>query len=311
MSYDSRMANGGKVAVVTGGAGFIGSHLVDELIRRGYEVRVVDNLVAGKREHVHPDAKFHQVDIRDEEALRPIVDGATYVFHLAALPRIQFSIDFPHESNSVNIAGTLKVLHAAKEGGVRKFIYSASGSVYGNQETLPLHEGLPTDPVSPYALQKYVGEEYVRLYADIHRLSGVSLRYFNVYGPRMNFDGGAYTLVIAAFLKEKKNGQPLQITGRGDQTRDFTHVRDVVRANILAAESGIAASGERINIGAGRNVSINELAKLIGGSVEFVAARKENIHSQADNRRAKELLGWEPEIRLEEGIAELLREEGF
>lgn len=298
----------GTVAVVTGGAGFIGSHLVDELIRRGHQVRVVDNLVAGKREHVHPDAEFYQIDVRDEKALLPIMKGADYVFHLAALPRVQFSIDFPHESNSANITGMLNVLHAAKEGGVKKFIYSASGSMYGNNETLPLHEGLAPDLVSPYALQKYVGEEYVRLYADIHGLPGVSLRYFNVYGPRMNLDGGAYTLVIAAFLRQKRDNKPLQITGDGNQTRDFTHVRDVVRANILAAENDSVSSGERINIGAGRNVSINRLAELMGGQKEYIPVRKENYHSLADNRRAKELLDWEPEVRLEDGIAELLRE---
>lgn len=298
----------GRVAVVTGGAGFIGSHLTDELIRRGYKVRVIDNLIAGKKEHVHSDAEFHQVDVRDSEALPPIMKGADYVFHLAALPRVQFSIDFPHESNSANISGMLNVLHAAKESDVKKFIYSASGSVYGNHETLPLHEELAPDPVSPYALQKYVGEEYVRLYSDIHGLPGVSLRYFNVYGPRMNLEGGAYTLVIAAFLRQKRDNKPFQITGDGNQTRDFTHVRDVVRANILAAENDSISSGERINIGAGRNVSINQLAELMGGRKEYIAVRKENYHSLADNRRARELLGWEPTVAIEEGVAELLRQ---
>lgn len=310
MSYDFRMANKGMVAVVTGGAGFIGSHLTDELIRRGYKVRVVDNLVAGKKEHIHPEAEFHQIDVRDGGALRPVVNGATYVFHLAALPRVQFSIDNPLESNDVNIGGTLNVLHVAKDAKVKCVVYSASSSAYGDQSTLPLHEGLPALPQSPYGIQKYVGEHYARAYSEIHGLPTVSLRYFNVYGPRMNLDG-AYALVMGAFIKQKLEGKPMTITGDGEQTRDFTHVRDVVRANILAAEHPLLVHGEIINIGAGKNVSINELAEMIGGAKEYISARKETKHTLADNSKALRLMGWEPTVSIEDGVKELLIEWGF
>lgn len=297
----------GMTAVVTGGAGFIGSHLTDELIRRGYNVRVVDNLVAGKKEHIHKEAEFHMVDVCDTEALRPVINGATYVFHLAALPRVQYSVENPLESNKVNIGGTLSVLHVAKDAGVKCVVYSASSSAYGDQTTLPLHEGLHALPQSPYGIQKYVGEHYARAYSEIHGLPTVSLRYFNVYGPRMPLDG-AYALVMGAFIKQKLEGRPLTITGDGEQTRDFTHVRDVVRANILAAEHPLLVHGEVINIGSGKNISINRLAEMIGGAVEYIPERKETKHTLADNKKALLLMDWEPTVSIEDGMAELLRE---
>lgn len=304
------MTNQQKVALVTGGAGFIGSHLVDELIRRGYHVRVIDNLVAGKKEHVNPKAEFHEIDICDEAALHPVMKGADYVFHLAALPRVQYSIENPHETNDVNVGGMLNVLHAAKNAGVRRFVYSASSSAYGDQPALPLHEGLPALPQSPYGIQKYVGEHYARAYAEIHDLPTVSLRYFNVYGPRMSLDG-AYALVIGAFLKQRLEGKPLTVTGDGEQTRDFTHVRDVVRANIMAAEHEGLGRGEVLNIGAGRNVSIKKLAEMMGGQIEYIPARKEPKHTLADNQRARALLGWEPEVDFDDGVREILEEWGL
>lgn len=296
--------------MVTGGAGFIGSHLVDELIRRGYRVRVVDNLVAGKKEHVNPGAEFHQVDIRDSTSLAPLMRGADYVFHLAALPRVQYSIDNPHETNEVNTGGMLAVLHTAKDAGVSRFVYSASSSAYGDQPTLPLHEDLPALPQSPYGIQKYVGEHYARAYAEIHGLPTVSLRYFNVYGSRMSLDG-AYALVMGTFIKKKLEGDPLTVTGDGEQTRDFTHVRDVVRANILAAEHPDLGHGEVMNIGAGENISINRLAEMFGGEIIHIPARKEPKHTLADTRRAERLMGWKPEVTIEEGVQEVLKEWGL
>ena len=298
------------VAVVTGGAVFIGSHLVDELFGREYTVRVIDNLVAGKKENVNPRAEFHEVDIRDREALRTVMEGATHVFHFAALPRVQFSIENPFETNDVNIGGTLNVLHAAKEVGVKRVVYSASSSAYGDQPTLPLHEGLLPLPQSPYGIQKYTGEHYARVYTEIHGLPTVSLRYFNVYGPRMDLEG-AYALVMGIFIKKKLEGKPLTITGDGEQTRDFTHVRDVVRANILAAEHLDVGHGEVLNIGAGQNISINKLAKMMGGEIEYVAARKESKHTLADNSKARSLMGWKPTVSIEDGVRELLEEWGF
>ncbi|HEY9585370.1 MAG TPA: NAD-dependent epimerase/dehydratase family protein [Candidatus Paceibacterota bacterium] len=304
------MANEGKIAVVTGGAGFIGSHLVDELIRRGYAVRVVDNLIAGKKENIHPDAEFFKVDIRNMEALRPIMDGATFVFHLAALPRVQYSIEQPVETHDVNVNGTLNVLLAARDANVKRVVYSASSSAYGDQETMPLHEEMLAQPLSPYGLHKYIGEQYARVFSVVYGLPTVSLRYFNAYGSRFDPEG-AYALVIGKFLKLRKNGEPLPVTGDGEQTRDFTHVRDIVSANLLAAESKNVGKGEVVNIGAGREVSINHIAKLVGGRVTHIPARLEPRRTLADNTRAKKLFGWEPRVLLEDGIAELLHEWGI
>src|SRR3989344_3059844 len=291
--------------VVTGGAGFIGSHIVDALVERGDEVHVVDNFAAGKREdRINPEATYHEVDIRDFNTLAPIVAGAGCVFHEAALPRVQFSIENPELTFSVNAGGTISVLRAAHEGGVKRVIYAASSSAYGDQETLPLSESLPAQPKSPYGLQKYVGELSCRLWRDLYGLPSVSLRYFNAYGPKFDPDG-AYALVIGKFFKQKKEGVPLTITGDGTPTRDYTHVRDIVRANLLAAESTQVGKGEVINIGAGRNVSVNDLAAMIGGPRAYVEARLEPAHTPADNSLARKLLEWEPTTRLEEGIAEL------
>ncbi|OGZ06467.1 MAG: hypothetical protein A2845_06130 [Candidatus Lloydbacteria bacterium RIFCSPHIGHO2_01_FULL_49_22] len=299
-----------KRAVVTGGAGFIGSHLVDALLLRGYAVDVIDNLEAGKKELVNPKARFHLLDIRNYEDILPVIKGADVVFHLAALPRVQCSIDDPKLSDEVNARGTLNVLTAVKEGGAKKFILSSSCAVYGNNETQPLHEGLAVSPLSPYALQKSIGEEYAKLFSLLYGTATVSLRYFNVYGPRLDPEG-PYALVIGLLLRLRKEGKPLTITGDGEQTRDFTHVRDVVRANILAAESAAVSRGETINIGSGKNITINRLAALIGGAVEYIPARKEPRDTRADILKAKELLGWEPTVAFEDGIAELLREWGF
>src|SRR6185437_389322 len=291
--------------VVTGGAGFIGSNLVTALLDRGFDVHVVDNYAGGKRaDRIASRALYHDADIRDYEVIAPIIAGARYVFHEAALPRVQFSIEQPQESFSVNVDGLISVLRAAHEHRVSRVIYAASSSAYGDQETLPLSEDLPAQPKSPYGLQKYVGELSCRLWSEVYRLPTVSLRYFNVYGPMFDPDGD-YALVIGKFLKLKMQGKPLTITGDGTQTRDFTHVSDVVRANLLAAESPNVGRGEVINIGAGRRVSINELGDMIGGPRTYIEARLEPHDTLANNRRAKQLLGWEPEIELEDGIAEL------
>ncbi|MDO8492853.1 MAG: NAD-dependent epimerase/dehydratase family protein [bacterium] len=293
-----------KKVIVVGGAGFIGSHLTDALINDGYQVHIIDNLSNGKKEHVNPKAKLHVLDIRNLEQIKPVFKGATYVFHLAALPRVQYSIDFPEETHDVNVTGMLNVLISSKEGNVKKVIYSASSSAYGDQKKMPLHEDMMPRPMSPYGLHKYIGEHKCRVWSVVYNIPTVSLRYFNVYGPRFNPEG-AYALVIAKFLKQKKEGKPLTITGDGKQTRDFTHVRDVVRANILAALSDKVGAGEVINIGAGKNQSVNRIAKLIGGPTVYIKARLEPRHTLADNSKAGRLLKWKPEISIEEGIEEL------
>lgn len=290
--------------IVVGGAGFIGSHVSDALVERGFEVHIIDNMSGGKKENLNPKATFHKADIRELETIKPIIKGAKYVFHLAALPRVQYSIEHPEETHEVNVTGTQNVLIASKEGGVERVIYSASSSAYGDQKVMPLVETMTPNPKSPYGLHKYVGEVYAKVWSEVYGLETVSLRYFNVYGPRINPEG-AYPLAIGKFLQQLKAGKPLTIWGDGTQTRDFTNVRDVVRANLLAMESKKVGKGEVINIGNGKNFSVNELAKLIGGSVVHEAPRVEPHDTLADNSLARKLLGWVPEVSLEEGIAEL------
>lgn len=291
--------------VVTGGAGFIGSHLVGALLERGYEVHVVDNYLGGRREErVHAAATYHDVDICDASKLAPIFEGATYVFHTAAQPRVPYSIEHPQETNENNITGTLNVLVAAKDAQVKRVIYSASSSAYGDQDTMPLVETMSAKPKSPYGLQKYVGELYCRVFSEVYGLPTVSLRYFNVYGPGAD-PNGAYALVIGKFILQRTQDETLTITGDGTQTRDFTHVRDVVAANVLAAESPKVGKGEVLNIGAGQNASVNKVAELIGGPVQHVEARLEPHDTLADNSKARELLNWQPTVSLEDGIAEL------
>ncbi len=292
-----------KKVIVTGGAGFIGSNLVDELVKK-YEVHVIDNLSAGKKENVNKKARLHVLDITDFESIKPIFKEALYVFHLAALPRVQHSIDHPIDTNIVNVEGTLNVLVAAHEAKVKRVVYSASSAAYGDQKKMPITEDMKASPKSPYGLQKYIGELYCRAWSEVYGLETVALRYFNVYGPRQSAEG-AYALVIARFLKQKAEGGPMTITGNGKQTRDFTSVHDVVRANILAAESPKVGKGEVMNIGSGKNYSINKVAELIGGEVKHIAPRFEPKHTLADNRLAKKLLKWSPKVSLEEGVKEL------
>ena len=294
-----------KKVIVTGGAGFIGSNLVDALIEKGYEVHVIDNLSGGKKENLNPKAIFHQADIRNLEEIKPLFKNIDGVFHLAAIPEVQYSIEHPIETQEVNVNGTTNVLIAASEAKVKRIVYSASGgSVYGDQKKFPADESMLPMPKSPYALQKYMGEHLCRLWNEIHGIEAVSLRYFNVYGPRAR-DNGAYALVISLFLKMKREGKKMKITGDGSQTRDFVHVRDVVRANILAMESDRVGKGESINIGSGVERSVLEIVKMIGGEYEFIAPRIEPKRSLADITRAKFLLNWEPQENFEMAVKEL------
>lgn len=295
---------GREKVIVTGGAGFIGSHLVDALVGRGFDVHVIDNLVAGKKEQVNPKATLHELDVTDLDAIRSVFSGATFVFHLAALPSVPYSIEHPIETQKTNVDGTLAVLVASTEAGVKRVIFSASSAAYGDQETLPLSENLPMQPKSPYALHKCAGELYCRTWSEVYGLPTVSLRYFNVYGARSRSEG-AYASAVARFLAQRGRGEPLTIVGDGEQTRDFVHVADVVHANILAMESDKVGRGEVINIGTGEEVSVNEIAALIGGPTVSVPARLEPRRSVADNVRAKDLLGWSPQVSLEVGVTKL------
>ncbi|OGG49554.1 hypothetical protein A2763_01930 [Candidatus Kaiserbacteria bacterium RIFCSPHIGHO2_01_FULL_54_36] len=300
-----------KKVVVTGGAGFIGSHIVAALLKEEREVHVIDNYAAGKLPgRIHDGATYHEMDIRNTEKIQEIFAGADVVFHTAAVPRVPYSIEHPVETTDVNITGTVSVLTAAARAKVRRVVYSSSGSASGEQTVLPLSEDLPVNPVNPYGLQKYVGELFATMWPKIYRVETVSLRYFNVYGPGLD-PTGPYALAVGAFLLARKENRPLTIFGDGTITRDYTHVSDIVHGNMLAAESPTVGKGEVINLGAGRNVTIQHLAELIGGEITYGPPRIEAHDSQADNRKAKELLGWEPTIKLEDGIAALKKEYGL
>jgi len=295
--------------LVTGGAGFIGSNLVDALVERGDEVVIIDNLSSGQKENINPKADFHEVDIRELDKIKPLFSGVDYVFHLAAYARVQPSIEDPVTANDINLNGTLNVLVSARDAGVRKVVYSASSSAYGNQEDMPLREDMPAHPLSPYGLQKYMGELYCRLFSDIYELPTVSLRYFNIYGPRQVLEG-AYCLVMGIFVRQRLHGESMTIAGDGEQRRDFTSVHDAVRANILAAESDQVGNGEVVNIGRGKNYSVNELAEMIGGPTKHIEPRIEPRETLADNSRAKELLGWQPQVNLPDWLEEYKKEMG-
>ena len=296
--------------LVTGGAGFIGSNLADALIERGDEVIIIDNLTTGKRENINPKADFRETDIRDLAAIAPLFQGVDYVFHFAAFPRVQPSIEDPATANDINLNGTLNVLIAARDAGVKKVVYSASSSAYGDQTEMPLREDMPARPLSPYGLQKYAGELYCRLFSDIYGLPTVSLRYFNVYGKRQALEG-AYCLVMGIFVNQRLKGEPMTITNDGNQRRDFTSVVDVVRANIMAAESKNVGQGEVINIGRGKNYSVNELARMIGGPIVYGEKRIEPKETLADNSLAKKLLGWKPTVDLPDWLEEYKKEMGL
>ena len=296
--------------IVTGGAGFIGSNLVDELVKRGDEVIIIDNLSTGKKENINSKARFHKEDIRNLDRLISIFKGADYVFHLAALARVQPSIEDPITYHDVNVNGTHNVLEAARQAGAKKVVFSASSSAYGNQTEMPLREDMPANPMSPYALHKYIGERYLKLYNELYGLPTVALRYFNIYGNRQPLEG-AYCLVMGIFANQRLRGEEMTITGDGENRRDFTSVIDAVRANIMAAESTKVGKGEVINIGRGSNYSVNELAEMIGGPRKNIEARIEPKETLADNSRAKELLGWEPSVELSDWIVGYKKELGL
>jgi len=296
-----------KVAVV-GGAGFIGSNLVDALVARGDDVAIVDDLSTGYERNLNPAATLHRIDVSlDSEQLTSALSGCEVVFLTAALARVPRSIEDPIGTHAVNVTGALRVFKAAVDAGVRRVVYSSSSSVYGDQPTLPLTEDMPPGPLNPYACQKLMGEIYARNFSHIYGIQTVCLRYFNVYGPRQAMDG-AYRLVIGIFMDQRRQGLPLTIHGDGEQTRDFTWVGDVVRANLLAADSERVGQGESINVGAGHEVSVNRVAELIGGPVVHIEARSfDERFKRAGIERARELIGWQPEVFIEEGVRRVLQ----
>ena len=288
-----------KKAVVTGGAGFIGSNLVDKLIEQGVEVTILDDLFTGKKENINPKAKFINCDISivPQSLLTSYIEGADIVFHTAAKARVQPSIEDPLTFNKANVDGTLNMLYASYKAKISRFVYSASSSAYGNASKFPTPEEHSTDPLSPYGLQKYIGEQYCKVFSKVYGLDTVSLRYFNVYGNRMLLEG-AYCLVLGIFAKQMLKGKPLTINNDGEQRRDFTYVGDVVNANILAATHQEQLSGDVFNIGNGNNFSINEVAKMFGGKTVKGKDVLEPFQTLADNSKANLILNWVPQGNL-------------
>ena len=288
--------------LVTGGCGFIGSHLVDKLIEKGHRVAVVDDLSTGKKENLNPEADFYNLDICDFNKIKFLFKNIDFVFHLAAVPRVPISVEDPIGTSKVNILGTVNVFKAGIDAKVERIVFASSSSVYGNQAKLPLREDMKLNPISPYALQKLTGEQFAKLFTELYKIPITSLRYFNVYGPRIDFNSD-YSLVIGKFLKLRAEGKPLTIYGDGEQTRGFCYVDDVVRANILAMESEKLKGGEVINISSGKSYSINYLADLIGGEKQYFPPRSGDVlHTKADIALAKKLLNWQPKVPFEEGL---------
>ena len=290
--------------LVTGGAGFIGSHIVDALLQDGHIVHVIDNFSTGKRENCNKNAHYHEYDLTDTKNTKKFVEimnNVDTIFHAAALAHVQPSIEDPLRYELNNTIGTVNILKSAVAGSVKRFIYSASSSVYGNSTMLPLKESDEPNPISPYAAQKYYGEIYCKMFSEIYNIETVSLRYFNVYGERQNLEG-AYANVIGVFIQQCINNEPMTINGDGKQKRDFIYVGDVVKANILASQSKKIGKGETINIGSGISKSVNEIAALIGGNKIFVDPVKEPRESLANRSKAKKLLNWQPKVNIKEWI---------
>ncbi len=288
--------------LVTGGAGFIGSHLVDKLIEQGHRVIVIDNLSTGKKENLNPRADFYNLDICDFDKIKSLFKDIDFVFHLAAIPRVPISVEDPLGTSKNNILGTLNVFKAASDDGIKRVFFTSSSAVYGDQKESPLRENMMPDPISPYALQKLVGEQFAKLFSQLYKIPIISLRYFNVYGPRNDPDS-EYSLVIGKFLKQKAENKPLTIFGDGKQTRGFCYVDDVVEANIKAMKGEKLKGGEKINISSEESYSINYLASLIGGEVQYLAPRPGDVlHTKADITLAKDLLAWQPKISFIEGV---------
>ena len=298
-------------AVVTGGAGFIGSHITEELLARGYRVVVVDDLSTGSLENINGldglgRLEFIQGSVTDAALLESTLQGAAFVFHQAAIPSVPLSVEHPLPTNEANVTGTLNVLNAARTAGVRKVVYASSSSVYGDTPILPKREDMPPSPLSPYAVSKLAGEYYCAAFNAVYGLPAVSLRYFNVYGPRQSAIS-AYAAVIPKFIEAVKAGRPPLIFGDGTQTRDFTFVKDVVQANLSAALSPAVGV---YNIGCGQRVSLNQLALQVLSllarpdlvPVHDVSRPGDVAHSLADISRAWEAFGYQPEYSLEQGL---------
>jgi UDP-glucose 4-epimerase len=290
-------------SVVTGGAGFIGSHIVDKLIELGHEVIVIDNqsAIAHEQFYFNENASYHNIDVADYCGIRPLFEGVDYVFHLAAESRIQPAIENPLLCVNTNVYGTSVVLQCAREAGVKKVIYSSTSSAYGLKNKPPLKEDMSNDCLNPYSVAKVASEEMCKMYSKLFGLNTVILRYFNVYGDREP-NKGQYAPVVGLFLRQRNAGQPLTVVGDGKQKRDFTHISDVVDANIRAMTFNPLA-GTMYNVGTGENHSIIDLARMISNDIEFIPQRPaESRETLANNNKIRDQLGWEPTKNIEDYI---------
>lgn len=301
---------GSKKVVVTGGAGFIGSHLTDLLLENGHAVTVVDNLCGGwmknlEKAQANSNFRFIQADIRNPASLEGAFDEAHWVFHLAALADIVPSIEKPREYFETNVDGTFNVLEASKKAGVRRFLYAASSSCYGIAKEYPTPETASINPQYPYALTKYLGEQLVLHWTQVYQIPSVSLRLFNVFGPRSRTTG-VYGAVFGVFLAQKLHQKPFTVVGDGEQTRDFTYVGDVADAFYHAAQSDL--SGEFMNVGSSGHYSVNRLVELLGGPITYIPKRPgEPDCTFADVQKIQSLLGWRAKTSFEEGVSHIVR----
>lgn len=295
--------------LITGGAGFIGSHLAELLIGKGHEVLVIDNLLSGRLKNLqsivdHPKFRFIQADIRDAASIHPLFEGVDWVFHLAGLADIVPSIEMPAQYYSTNVTGTFNVLEGSRQSGVKRVLYAASSSSYGIPDVYPTPESSPIKPQYPYALTKFMGEELVLHWSNVYKLPAISLRLFNVFGTRSR-TSGAYGAVFGVFLAQKLSGRPFTVVGDGTQTRDFTYVTDVATAFLSAAESNI--SGEAMNVGSGNRYSVNRLVSLLGGEIEYIPKRPgEPDCTFGDISKIQRLLDWKAQVSFEEGVGRML-----
>jgi len=301
-----------STVLVTGGGGFIGSNLAEALLRKGHQVRVLDNFSTGKKENlllgeVYASLEIIEGDICHLAVCQKVMKGIEYVFHQAALPSVQRSVEDPLTSNAVNVEGTLNLLLAARDSGVKKFIYASSSSIYGDTPTLPKKEEMPPNPLSPYALQKYIGEQYCRLFFQLYGVETISLRYFNIFGPKQD-PASIYSAVIPRFIDALlKRDHPI-IFGDGEQSRDFTYIDNVIEANLLAMSKD-HLRGEVVNVACGKQTSLNQLLNILKGilgskiSPIYEEPRKGDVrHSLADITRGKEILNYVPNIGIEAGL---------
>lgn len=291
--------------LVTGGAGFIGSNMTNYLIELGYDVTIIDNLSTGKLSNINPKAKFYNIDL-STEPIKSLLEDIDYVIHMAAIPNVQQSIDDPIYTNKNNFDSTLNLINSCRNTKVKKIIFSSTCAIYGDTNVFPTNEMVTVNPMSPYSLQKLIGEQYLKLYSDLYGIKSVCLRYFNVFGERMSNEG-AYKSVISVFLEQKSEDKNLTITNDGNQKRDFIYVQDIVSANFMSCLSD-TGDFNIYNVGYGQNISVNKIASYFNQPTTYIGNRIEPFQSLCDNKKITQELGWSPTVTVEEWLKNKLND---